>query len=355
MLGFRRKTKPLIGIDISSTAVKLIELSELPAGSAERFRVEHFAIEPLPPEAVLEKKIVDLQRVGSAISKALVSSGSRVKRAAVAVAGSAVITKVIQLGGNLSDAEIETQIELDAEQYIPYPLEEVALDFQVIRPTEGKPGLVDVLLVASRRENVEDRVAALEAARLVAAIVDVETFAVENAISLILADEPASVQTVGVADIGAASTTLHALHQGRTVYSREQNFGGQQLVEEVQRRYGFSREVAMARVRAGNVGPGYETELLEPFKEAVAQQIGRALQFFYSGTSFNKIDLVLLAGGPAELPGIDRLIAEQLAVEVRVANPFRRMSLSASVEPKALMREAPGLIVALGLALRGFD
>jgi type IV pilus assembly protein PilM len=363
MFGLGSKIKPLIGIDISSTAIKLIELSRLPVETAAIFRVEHFAIEPLPPGALIEKKIADVDRVGATIRRAVSSTGTRTKRAAVAVAGSAVITKVIAMTGTLSDAEMENQIQLEADQYIPYPLEEVNLDFQVVGPTKGNPSMVDVLLVASRQENVEDRVAVLDAAGLTPAICDVEAYAMENACSLILAEDAesqtgaqsGSARTVAVVDVGAATTTLHALHGGQIVYTREQNFGGQQLLDEVQRRYGLTRDAAMQKILDGDVADGYETDVLGPFKEALAQQIGRALQFFYSGTSFNHVDRILLAGRPASIPGIDILMAERLKLPAMVANPFRRMSLSPSVKPQELMREAPGMMVAVGLALRGFD
>ena len=361
MFGLGSKIKPLVGIDISSTAIKLIELSRLPVQTAAAFRVEHFAIEPLPPDALIEKKIADVERVAATIRKAVGRTGTRAKRAAVAVAGSAVITKVIAMAGTLSDAEMENQIQLEADQYIPYPLEEVNLDFQVVGPTKGNPSMVDVLLVASRQENVDDRVGVLEASGLTPAVVDVEAYAMENACSLILAEEAGtetnlkSARTVAVADVGAATTTLHVMHEGQIVYTREQNFGGQQLLEEVQRRYGLSRDVALSRMLEGDVAQGYETDVLGPFKEALAQQIGRALQFFYSGTSFNHVDRILLAGRPASIPGIDVLMAERLKLPAAVANPFRGMSISPSVNTRELMREAPGMMVAVGLALRGFD
>ncbi|EGV18000.1 type IV pilus assembly protein PilM [Thiocapsa marina 5811] len=359
MFGLSSKIKPLIGIDISSTAIKLIELSQLPVETAAAYRVECFAIEPLPPGALVEKKIADVDRVAATIRKAVASTGTRAKRAAVAVAGSAVITKVIAMAGTLGDAEMENQIQLEADQYIPYPLEEVNLDFQVVGPTKGNPSMVDVLLVASRQENVEDRVGALEAAGLTPAVVDVEAYAMENGCSLILAEDAQTgtetARTLAVADVGAATTTLHVMHEGQIVYTREQNFGGQQLLDEVQRRYSLSREVALGKILDGDVADGYETDVLGPFKEALAQQIGRALQFFYSGTSFNRVDRLLLAGRPASIPGIDVLMAERLKLPTAVANAFRHMSISPSVNTRELMREAPGMMVAVGLALRGFD
>jgi type IV pilus assembly protein PilM len=361
MFGLSSKIKPLIGIDISSTAIKLIELSRLPVQTAAAYRVECFAIEPLPPGALVEKKIADVDRVAATIRKAVGSTGTRATRAAVAVAGSAVITKVIAIAGTLSDAEMEDQIQLEADQYIPYPLEEVNLDFQVVGQTKGNPSMVDVLLVASRQENVEERVAALEAAGLTPAVVDVEAYAMENACSLILGEEaPAetdleAVRTVAVADVGAATTTLHVMHEGQIVHTREQNFGGQQLLDEVQRRYRLSREMALGKILDGDVAERYETDVLGSFKEALAQQIGRALQFFYSGTSFDRVDRILLAGRPASIPGIDLLMSERLGLPAAVANPLRRMSISPCVKTQELMREAPGMMVAVGLALRGFD
>lgn len=357
MFGLSHRSKPLIGIDISSTAIKLIELSATPGSAKTRYRVEHAAIEPLPLNAVAEKKISDPDAVGQCIRKTLIKAGTKTKRAAVAVAGSAVITKVISLPASLSDAEMENQIQLEADQYIPYPLEEVNLDFDVIGPSPNSPEMLDVLLAASRQENVDDRVAALELAGLTAAVVDVEAYAIEKACSLILNSgaETDERQTVAVVDIGSATTTLHILNRGQIIYTREQNFGGQQLRDEVQRRYGISREEAAQKILDGAVADTYEAEVLNPFQEALAQQIGRALQFFYSGTTFNRVDRILLAGGPASIPRIDTLVEDRLKLPTLVANPFGQMSLAPSVKSQELMRGAPGMMVALGLALRGFD
>ncbi len=357
MFGFGRKNNALLGIDISSTAIKLIELSRGAGPTPSAIRVETFAIEHLPPNAVAEKKIVDADAVGRSIQKALNKAGTKTKRAAVAVSGSAVITKVISMSGSLNDAEMENQIQLEADQYIPYPLEEVNIDFDVIGPSASSPDMVDVLLAASRRENVDDRVNALEIAGLTAAVVDVEAYAMENACALLLSDRDGgdSGHTVAVADVGATTTTLHVLHKGEIVYTREQNFGGQQLVDEVQRRYAMPREQAAQRILDGDVADSYESDVLGPFKEALAQQIGRALQFFYSGTAYNRVDQIILAGGAAGIRQVDALVQERLGLPTMVGNPFGRMSLSPRVNAQELMREAPGMMIAVGLALRGFD
>jgi type IV pilus assembly protein PilM len=357
MFGLRPKSKALLGIDISSTAIKLIELSHSVGSTTALYRVETFAIEPLPNNAVVEKKIADADAVGQCIQRAVMRSGTKTKRAAVAVSGSAVITKVISMSAALSEAEMETQIQLEADQYIPYPLEEVNIDFDVLGRSQASADMVDVLLAASRRENVDDRVNALETAGLIAAVVDVEAYAIENACALIMGEhgDERAEQTVAIADVGASTTTLHVLHDGQVVYTREQNFGGQQLTDEVQRRYGLPRDQATQKILDGDVAENYDTEVLGPFKEALAQQIGRALQFFYSGTTFCRFDQITLAGGAAGIRKIDELVEERLGLRTIVANPFTQMTLSPRIKAQELMREAPGMMVAVGLALRGFD
>jgi type IV pilus assembly protein PilM len=357
MFGLTRKNSPLLGIDISTTAIKLVELSRTAATPVPRFRVEHYAIEPLPSTAIVEKKIVDHEVVADGIQRALLKSGTKTKRAAVALAGAAVITKVITLPAALKEAEMESQIQLDADQYIPYPLEEVNLDFSVLGPSPNAPELVEVLLAASRRENVDDRISVLEIAGLTPLVVDVEAYAIEHACSMLLGakGEGKEAPILGVVDVGASTTTLHVFNEGRIMYTREQNFGGRQLREEVQRRYGLTDEQAAQKIRAGDVADTYEIEVLNPFKEALAQQIGRALQFFYSGTTFSSVDRILLAGGAASLPRIDVLVEERLRISTTVANPFGQMSFAPRVNSQSLLHEAPGMMVAVGLALRGFD
>lgn len=356
MLSFGRNKADLLGIDISSTAIKLIQLSQNSAGAVP-YHVEHYAIEPLPANAVVEKKIAEIEAVGQCIERAMIRSGTKAKRAAVAVSGSAVITKPITMSASLRDSEIETQILLEADQYIPYPLEEVNIDFDILGPSSTSPDMVDVLLAATRSENVDDRVAALEIAGLNAAVVDVESYAMERACGLLsnAAENERIDQTVAVADIGATTTTLHVLHDGKIEYTREQNFGGQQLTDEVQRRYGLSREQAILKIATDTLPDNYETEVLAPFKEALTQQIGRALQFFYSSSNYNRADKIILAGGAAGILKLAELTEERLGLPTLIANPFDHMSVASSIKPQTLKDDAPTLMVAVGLALRGFD
>ncbi|WP_447729774.1 pilus assembly protein PilM [Pseudoxanthomonas suwonensis] len=347
-----KSQSPLIGVDISSTAVKLLQLSR----SGNRYRVEHYAVEPLPPNAVVEKNIVEVEAVGEAIRRAVTRSGTKVRAAAAAVAGAAVITKVIQMPANLSEDDLEAQVEFEAVNYIPYPIEEVNLDFEVLGPMPNSPDTVQVLLAASRSENVELRQSALELGGLTAKVMDVEAFAVENAFALIADSLPGGRDgVVALIDIGATMTTLNVLRAGRSLYSREQLFGGKQLTDEVMRRYGLTYEEAGQAKRQGGLPETYELEVLEPFKEATVQQVSRLLQFFYAGSEFNRVDQIVLAGGCASILGLPEMVEEQLGVPTQVANPLAQMTLGPRVQPHALAQDAPALMIATGLALRSFD
>lgn len=353
MLGlFKRKTPPVLGVDISSTSVKLLELSR----TGDRLTVESYAVQPMPPNSVVEKNIAEVDSVARTLADVVARSKTKIKETAVAVAGSAVITKVIDMASNLSDDAMEAQISVEADQYIPYPLDEVAIDFEVQGPSDRASDQVEVLLAACRRENVDTRVEVLEAAGLVPRIVDVEVYAMERAFALIvdqlgLDDE----YTVAIVDIGATMTTLSVLAAGQTIYTREQLFGGRQLTEEIQRRYGLSVQEAGLAKKEGGLPEDYDQEVLEPFKEAVIQQVTRSLQFFFSSTQYNDVDHVVLAGGVAALAGLASAVEEKLGTPTTVANPFKGMVISDKVNAAALANDAPALMIACGLAMRSFD
>jgi type IV pilus assembly protein PilM len=348
----KKKNKTLLGVDISSTSVKILELSR----NNGRYQVESYASEPLPANAVVEQSIGDEEAVGLVIKKTLGKVKASSKRAAIAVAGSAVITKNIEMNEGLTDDEMDYQIRIEADQYIPYPLEEVALDWQIQGPSE-LPGNVDVLLAACRLENVELRKDALEIGGLETGIVDIEAFCTERCYELVrtqLADDE-DIDTVAIIDIGATMTTLSVLNQGKTIYTREQLFGGKQLTEEVMRRYGLSEEEALRAKLDGGLPDDYESEVLDPFRDSVVQQVSRSLQFFYSSSQYNDVDYIILAGGTSSIIGLDQLTQEKLGISAIVANPFVNMTLSQKVNASLLNNDAPSLMIACGLAMRSFD
>ena len=349
---FNKKADTLLGIDISSTSVKLLALSRQGA----RYRVEAYAVEPLPANAVIEKNIAELDAVGQALSRVLIKARTRLRNVAVAVAGSAVITKTIEMDAGLCDDDMENQLKIEADQYIPFPLDEVAIDFEVQGASARNPERVDVLLAACRKENVEVREAALALAGLTARVVDVEAHALERSFGL-LANQTVLPKDgpVAVVDIGATMTTLSVLHHGRIIYTREQLFGGRQLTEDIQRRYGLTLEQAGLAKKQGGLPDDYVSAVLQPFREALVQQVSRSLQFFFAGGQSDAIDHILLVGGTASIYGLERLIEERLGTPTQVANPFAGMTLSAKVNAAALASDAPAMMIACGLALRSFD
>jgi type IV pilus assembly protein PilM len=311
----------------------------------------------LPANAVVEKNIAELEGVGNALLRVVAKAKTSTRTVALAVSGSAVITKSIEMDAGMTDDEMENQLKLEADQYIPYPLEEVAIDFEVQGPSARNPERVEVLLAACRKENVEVREAALAVTGLNARVVDVEAYALERAFGLLIPQLRLGDQllTVAVVDVGATLTTLSVIHSGRIIYTREQLFGGRQLTEEIQRRYGLSMEEAGLAKKQGGLPDDYVAEVLQPFREAVIQQVSRSLQFFFAAGQFNQVDYIVLAGGTASLAGLDQLIQQRIGTPTVVANPFADMAINSKVNAGALASDAPALMIACGLALRSFD
>ncbi|MCB1738458.1 MAG: pilus assembly protein PilM [Gammaproteobacteria bacterium] len=348
-----KPNKPVLGIDISSMAVKVLEFSH----DGDGYKVESYGVEPLPPNAISEHNIADVDGVAEAIRRVVRRAKTKTKDAAVAVPASAVITKTIQLVSAPSDAEMAGLVELEAPKYIPFPLSEINYDFEVIGPSEHDPEMVDVLLVASRAENVDMRSAALELAGLNAKVVDVESYALEHALTLMAPQMPNHGKdvTIALVDVGAVVTSVSVVRDMEIIYSREQDFGGKQLTEEIMRRFGMSYEEAGMAKRMGGLPPEYQREVLEPFKAAMAQQVLRALQFFNASNEQEDVDQVILAGGSAAIAGVAAFISHQVGLPVVIANPLANMALSDKVQRGNLSADAPALLTACGLAMRGFD
>jgi type IV pilus assembly protein PilM len=348
------KSRPLLGLDITTSSVKLIELSM----SGGQYRVESYAAEATPPNSINEKAIVDASAVGEAIKRAVKRAGARAKDVAVAISGDAAITKVIQMPRTLSENELEGQVEMQADQYIPFPMEEVSFDFEVIGPSEKDPDMIDVLLVATRSENVEQRVAACAAAGLTARIVDVEAFALENACRLLTHQMPDGGlgRVIAVVDFGASSTTFSVLRDLKVIYTRDFAFGGQQLTEEIMRTYGLSMEEAGRAKKEGGLPGNYETEVLSPFIDDMCQQVSRSLQFFLaSGAGREQPEQILICGGCANIPGAAEMIQSRVGIESQRGDPLGQMKVSQKAKAQAVKKDATALLTACGLALRSFD
>jgi len=326
--------------------------------SGGQYRVESYAAEPTPPNSINEKAIVDANLVGEAIKRALKRSGARAKEVAVAISGDAAITKVIQMPRSLTEAELEGQVELQADQYIPFPMEEVSFDFEVIGPSEKEPDMLDVLLVATRSDNVAQRVAACTAAGLTARVMDVEAFALENACKLLTHQMPDGGQSrvVAVVDFGASSTTFSVLRDLRVIYTRDFAFGGQQLTEEIMRTYGLSMEEAGRAKKEGGLPGNFQAEVLDPFIDDMTQQVSRSLQFYLaSGSGRDQPEKILICGGCANISGVSDVISSRVGISAEKGDPLGQMKLSSRAKAQAVARDATALLTACGLALRSFD
>lgn len=349
---FSRKNPQLVGIDVSSSAVKLLQVS----GSVSNLRVDYYGVEPLPANAVVDNNIVEVDLVSAAIARLTSKAGVKTKHVATAVSGSAVITKVINMPADLSEDEMEQQLQMDANQYIPYPIDEVSLDFSVIGPMEGNPEVNNILIASSRSENVDVCIEAFEGAGLDLKVVDVEAFAIERTFNYIKKDYNINDdEVVALFDIGANNMTLHAMYKGMGIYNREQSFGGKQLTDEIMQRYGLSFDEAGLAKRQGGLPESYETEVLQSFRDTLVQQVSRALQFFFSATEFSNVDRIMLGGGCASIEGIDALVEEQIGVPTQVVNPVGNLRISSRINKSALNSDAPSLMSVMGLAMRTFD
>ena len=343
----------MLGLDISSSSVKLVELGRDKAGN---FVLERCAIVPLERGWITDGNIEKFDEVAEAIRRVVKKSGTKTKNVAMALPPSAVITKKIVLPGGLSDQELELQVEAEANQYIPFPLEEVSLDFCIVGPSASSSGDVEVLIAASRKEKVQDIQGLAEAAGLKPVIVDVESYASRLATGRLIANLPDKGvgKVVALFEVGALTTSMQVIRNDEVLYDRDQAFGGAQLTQLIVRQYGFSLEEAESKKRSGELPEDYESSVLRPFVESMVQEIARALQFFFTSTPHNKVDHVMLAGGSSALPGLTVAVTRSTTFACSLVNPFEGMEMSEGVRLKKMTREAPSYLTSCGLALRRF-
>jgi type IV pilus assembly protein PilM len=350
---FKRRRNGLLGVDISSSSVKILELE----AEGDSYKVSCFGMALFPGEAVVEKDIRDIEAVARTVKEAHALSGSHSHFAAVAVSGSSVITKIIQMDADLLDHEIETQIRAEADRHISYPIEEMNVDFEVLGVNESDPKLVDVLIAAARSENVQAHVEALVQGGLHPKVVSVEIYAIERAYSLIargLPDQGKGLTAV-VVDIGDETSTFCVLSSGRTIYIRDEAFGGYQLTKQVMKHYNMSEQEAEKAKRSNTLPEDYEANILLPFQQDLLQQINRSLEFFSTSEQHRVVDLILLAGGCAKIPGLIEQVAKVTNIKTMLANPIEHLSIAPGIDKESLIAKGPQLLIACGLAMRGFD
>lgn len=350
---FSRDSSSLIGLDVSTSSVKLVELSR---GRSGDYVLERCASETLEPGWIRDGVIEKFDEVTDAIRRVVRKSGTKTKNVALALPASAVITKKISLPDGLNEVELEAQVESEARQYIPFSIDDVSLDFQVLGPSLRSSGDVDVLIAAARKDKVSERENLAEAAGLQAVVMDVDSFAGRLAVARLTEDVVTitEVPLIAVFEVGAHRSALQVLRGDEVLYERDQSFGGAQLTQLIERKYGFSPEEAEVRKLSGDLPDDYGQAVLAPFVESLSQEVGRALQFFFSGSTYNRLGHVYMAGGSASLPGLTQAVSRQTACACSVINPFDGMQMGANVQAKRLSKQAPAYLTATGLALRGF-
>ncbi|KEA65086.1 Type IV pilus biogenesis protein PilM [Marinobacterium lacunae] len=346
---FGNKNAGWVGVDIGSSSVKLVSLSQ----HGRDYQVDSYAVVPLPPSAVVDGTVENQGEVSEAIERGLKICGNKLKHAVVAVPSSAVITKRLEISNAFSEQELEEQVKIEADQFIPYSLDEVALDFEVIGPVDHHPTLNEILLVACRRDDVSTREEAVNGAELQCEIVDVDTFAVERLLPLLEGYNPDTL--VGLVDIGASTLTLNVFKAGKIIYNREQAFGGNELTNAIHQQYGLEVAEIEQKLRSGSLDEEIVEMLVMPFRQSVIQQVSRALQFFYSSGVQNQLSEIYLAGGTAAITGLAELMQEEIGVASKVVNPFSNIRVGSRLNQDRLMNDAPMLAKACGLALRSFD
>jgi type IV pilus assembly protein PilM len=343
----------MVGLDISSSSVKLVELGRDASG---QFVLERCAMEPLEIGWITDGNIEKFDEVAEAVRRVVKKSGTRTRNVAMALPPSAVITKKIVLPGGMSEQELEVQVESEANQYIPFSLDEVSLDFCVIGPSASSAGDVDVLIAASRKDKVQDRQGIAEAAGLNPVILDVESYASKLAVSRLIESLPnnGTDAIVALFEIGAFTTSMQVIRNQEVLYERDQAFGGAQLSQLIVRQYGFSPEEAESKKRNGDLPDDYGKGVLQPFVESMAQEISRAMQFFFTSTPYNRVDYAMLAGGSSALAGLTAAVTQQTSFPCSLVDPFAGMEISGGVRENKLRREAPSYLTSCGLAMRRF-
>ena len=348
-----RKYPPMIGLDISSSSVKLVELGQDDSGV---YILERFAAESFEKGWITDGQIEKFDEVADAVRRVVAKSGSKTKDVVMAMPQSSVITKKIMLPAGLREEELELQVESEANQYIPFSLDEVSLDFCVVGPSPTSVGDVEVLIAASRKDRVQDRQGLAEAAGLRPVVLDIESHASRLAMSRVVSALPneGNDALIALFEIGADTTSLKVLRDDEMLYDRDQAFGGSQLTQLISRQYGFSFEEAEQKKLSSDLPEDYDQQILAPFVDSLSQEIGRALQYFFTSTPHHKVHYVMLAGGTATLPGLKDRVTELTGFASMVVNPFDNMKLGGAVRESKLRREAPSYLTACGLAMRRF-
>ncbi len=343
-----RKTKNLVGLDIGSSAIKLVELKDVKGGG---YRLVKSGLETLSPEAIVDGAIMDASLVVDTVNRLASALNVRNQDFGTSLSGHSVIVKKISLPA-MSAEELGESIRWEAEQYVPFDINDVNLDYVVL--DSGAGDSMDVLLVAVKKDKIGDYTSVISQSGRNPLLVDVDAFALQNAFEANYPIEPNRV--VALVNVGASVTNVNILSGPSTVFWRDISFGGNQFTDAIQKQLSLSFDQAEALKKGDRTGDHSVQEtlpILRSVTDDLAQELQKTFDFFLATTSTAKIDQLLLSGGSARIVNFDTQLKERFGMAVDVMNPFRQIDLSgSSVSEEWLTENAPSLAIAVGLAVR---
>lgn len=345
---FRKKVPQMIGLDIGTRFIKAVVLEK----DGDQFKVQNFACEAITGDAFADREIKDFDSVSNALRKVKMSLKSKAKTAAAAVSGSSVITKVVYMDPDQSDFELEGQIEIEADSLIPYPLEEVYLDFEEIGESQTHTGKVDVLLSAAHKDMVDGRITLLREVEIEPKVMDIEGYALGNALRLFAPEQPDNTVCV---NLGATQIQVCVLREGQIIYSKEHSFGFDSLIQDLAMIHTLERQEAEQQLINGELPETWKQDTYPIFLSNLQQNIARAMQMYISTTHAQRPETIFISGGGCGIQSLAADLATELAVNVEVFNPFANMKVSEKAQKQGFERFAPQLAIAAGLASRSFD
>lgn len=349
---FLREKKSIVGVDIGSRFIKIVGLSRSPKG----FKVNLAAIEPVPVNAIVDNSIIDIDAVADSVKRAIKKSRIKPSRAVTSVPSSVVIMKSIKVPGFLRGAELHDHVMLEAEGHIPYPINEVSIDYSLIGKSSRDQDMSEIVIVASRTENIDSRVSALELAGFKAEVIDVSFSSMHRCV--MTAGDYFGVdsdRTVAVIDAGFSFSRIYVYRGDEMLYFRENAFGSRSMIDEIVRRYGLSYEEAELACSTGNLPDGYREDIIDPFVDSLSQQISRYIQFFASSDDGCSIDEIVIGGGCAALPGVKDAVERNTRINSSLFSVMDFSSLQKMIPGCEEYSKMGGFMSACGLALRGLE
>ena len=350
---FSRRQEAFLGMDISAWGIKVVGLS----GSMEQPVLEQLASIRLPSGHVVDGHIVKMHQVAEALRSLLQENRIRAQKVALALPSSAVITKKIMVQADLSPDDMQAQVEEEARQYIPFPLDEVSLDFCTVGPNPQRAEMVDVLIAAARRDRVQSLEELVELVELEVSVVDVQSCALRLATRR-LADLHLPAQKNAVVlllKVGAGRTLMQVTVGEAIVYERDLALGGDQLTQRIAAHYRLSDGEAETKKISGALAQDFESSVLLPYVGATAKLLERGIQFIFNSTPYSKVSQIFLSGGGAMLPGLAAAMSRAMQSPCTLINPFEGMRLAPPLRNNPCLHNAPLFIGACGLALRRFS